>query len=263
MTDLANNPEMSAGDGVFRPPLRPTWLYPLLTFFVVATHVAFFASGIYWPKSQMIDLSSINAELVPEGGIEAELAPEGDSLEAEATTEVPLEGIEEPEAFLPPPLVMEPEAKPLPDKKEVVEKVKEVEKKGKELRAAENANERREARARLRYGVPGGRGQGSGASRVGSRDGVPGGRGQGSGASQAVCLAQVAASVRQHTPAVTSLGPGTAHVTFYINSGGGISGVSVSASTPAHAALARRIAASSRGPSSCGSAFASQTIIFQ
>jgi protein TonB len=52
-------------------------------------------------------------------------------------------------------------------------------------------------------------------------------------------------------------------VSFYINAGGGISGISVSGGSPAHAALARRIVASSRGPSSCGPVYARQGITFQ
>jgi protein TonB len=177
---------------------------------------------------------------------------------------------------------MEPDAEPVVAKKESVKKVKDVEKKRAERLAAEKAKRSREAQARDRngapagrgqgsdasgasgrYGVPGGRGQGSGTSRVGGRFGLPGGRGQGAAASQAACLVRVAASVRSHLPGATSLGPGTANVTFYVNSGGGISGISVSASTPAHAALARRIVASSRGPSSCAPTYASQHMTFE
>jgi protein TonB len=51
-------------------------------------------------------------------------------------------------------------------------------------------------------------------------------------------------------------------VTFHINAGGGISGISASGSSAAHAALARRIVSSSRGPGSCGSAYVSQGFTF-
>lgn len=244
-----------------RPPLRPSWLYASLTFFVIAAHVAFFASGIYWPKTEAVDIASINAELLPEG----------DSLEVDAMSEedapageiLPVAEVDDAEPVPPPPMVMEPDAPP-PEKKEIVEtvKAKEVEKKRLERRLAERAERRREARAAA--GVPGGRGQGTGRG-GGGRFGVPGGRGQGQGGAvaQATCLARVAASIRSHTPANTSLGPGTVYVSFHVNSGGGISGVSVSGGSPAHAALARRIVASSRGPGNCSPAFASQGITFQ
>lgn len=81
--------------------------------------------------------------------------------------------------------------------------------------------------------------------------------------SQATCLAHVAAALRRHTPGATSLGPGSAFVTFHVNAGGGVSGVSATGSTPAHAALARRIVAAARGPSTCGAAFVSQNIYFE
>jgi protein TonB len=134
---------------------------------------------------------------------------------------------------------MAPDAIPLAMKKEDVEK---TERKQEEQKQVERAEQRREAQARRRAGAPE--------------------AGGGSGASQATCLAHVAASLRQHTPGATSLGPGTAHVTFHVNAGGGISGVSASGSTPAHAALARRIVSSSRGPGNCGSAFVSQSFAF-
>ncbi|MCX7898674.1 MAG: energy transducer TonB, partial [Methylocystis sp.] len=59
------------------------------------------------------------------------------------------------------------------------------------------------------------------------------------------------------------LGAGNAHVTFHVHAGGGLSIVSVSGSSPGHAAMARRIVASSRGPGSCGSAFLSQSFRFR
>jgi protein TonB len=257
-----------------RPPLRPRWLHPLSAISVVAIFVAFFASGVYWPQSPVIDLNAIDAELIPEGvSLEAgDLAPEGDSLEEPLpieTASLSVEGMDELISDSPPPpLIMEPDAVQTPEKKEKAEKKEKIEKPKK---AEQKAREKREAardgeraaRTGRRYGLPGGTGQGSGTARVAGRFGLPGGRGDASAASQASCIAQVAASIRGRTPAVTSLGPGTVSVSFYINAGGGISGISVSGGSPAHAALARRIVASSRGPGSCGPVFARQGITFQ
>lgn len=267
MIELTKSPEANGAQAPSRerPPLRPSWLYAFLTLFVIAAHVAFFASGIYWPRTEAVDIASINAELLPEGdSLEVDAMSEGDAPAGEI---LPVAELDEPEAALPPPIVVEPEAPP-PEKKEIVETVKEKELEKKRLarRLAERAERRREARAAA--GVSGGRGQGTGQGTGrggGGRFGVPGGRGQGQGGAvaQAACLARVAASIRSHTPGHTSLGPGTVYVTFHVNSGGGISGVSASGGSPAHAALARRIVASSRGPSNCSPAFASQGITFQ
>lgn len=257
-----------------RPPLRPRWLHPVAAASVVGIFCAFFASGVYWPQSPVVDLSSINADLIPEGvSLEAgDPAPEGDSLddpmpiETASLTEEGMDELISDEQ--PPPLIMEPDAAPTPAKKEKAEKKEKVEK---PKNAEKNVRERRETAADgrraaekgRRYGLPGGTGQGSGTARVAGRFGLPGGRGDASAAAQASCIAQVAASIRGRTPAVTSLGPGTVSVSFYINSGGGISSISVSGGSPAHGALARRIVAASRGPSSCGAVYARQGITFQ
>ncbi|TLG72185.1 hypothetical protein [Methylocystis sp. B8] len=255
-----------------RPLLRPRWLHPVSTVSVVGIFVAFFASGIYWPQSPIIDLGGISADLVPEGvSLDAgDAAPEGDSLddplpiETASLTEEGMEELISDEQ--PPPLIMQPDAVPIPakkekaEKKEKSEKPRKVDQKAQERREAQN-DSRRAAENNRRYGLPGGGGMGSGSARVAGRFGLPGGGGDGSG--QATCLAQIAASIRGHTPASTSLGPGTVYVTFYVNAGGGISGISVTGGSPAHAALARRIVASARGPSSCGPVYARQGITFQ
>ena len=257
-----------------RPLLRPRWLHPIATGSVVGIFCAFFASGVYWPQSPVIDLGGINADLIPEGvSLEAgDPAPEGYSLddplpvETASLTEEGMDELISDEP--PPPLIMEPDAVPTPakkekaEKKEKVEKPKKVEQKARERREAANEGQSSAENAR-RYGRPGGAGQGSGSARVAGRFGLPGGSGDAAGAAQATCLAQIAASIRGHTPAVTSLGPGTVNVTFYVNSGGGISSISASGGSPAHAALARRIVAAARGPSSCGAVFARQGITFQ
>nr|WP_246716784.1 MULTISPECIES: hypothetical protein [unclassified Methylocystis] len=249
-------------------------MHPVSTASVVAIFVAFFASGVYWPQSPVIDLSSINADLIPEGvSLEAgDPAPEGDSLDDPLPIETASLSVEGMDELIsdepPPPLIMEPDAVQAPEKKEKAEKKEKVEKPKKAEKSVRERREtaddgRRAAEKGRRYGLPGGTGQGSGTARVAGRFGLPGGRGDASVASQASCIAQVAASIRGRTPAVTSLGPGTVSVSFYINSGGGISSISVSGGSPAHAALARRIVASSRGPSSCGAVYARQGITFQ
>lgn len=257
-----------------REPLRPGWLQSSLILFVLAAHAAYFASGVYWPNPKVIPLALIEAELLPEGdSLEAgELAPEGDSLRGSARrendTNVDAADVSEDA----PPVEKAPEAsEPVASEADdvtplattspapVVEKPKKLEKKRAEPRVAPP----RGGDPALRYGLPGGKGKGAGTSRVGGRFGVPGGRGQGAAAMEAACLAAVALSIRRHTPAHTSLGPGTVNVVFYVNPGGGISGVSTAGGSAAHAALARRIVASSRGPASCGPAYASQSITFQ
>lgn len=262
-----------------RPPLRPRWLHPASTATVVGIFLAFFASGIYWPQSAVIDLGGISADLIPEGvSLEAgDPAPEGDSLEDPLPSETASLADEEMDELIaeepPPPLIIEPDAIPEPEKKEKAEKKQKVEKPKNEKakQAEQKARERREAatdgrradQTGRRYGLPGGTGQGVGRARIAGRYGLPGGGGDGSGAAQATCLAHIAASIRGHTPATTSLGPGSVVVTFYVNAGGGISGISVSGGSAAQAAMARRIVASSRGPASCAPAYARQGILFQ
>ncbi|HEY8124111.1 MAG TPA: hypothetical protein VIF88_01635 [Methylocystis sp.] len=249
-------------------------MYPVATGSVVGIFLAFFASGVYWPQSLVVDLGGINANLVPEGvSLEAgDPAPEGDSLDDPLpieTASLTEEGMDELIDDAPPPaLIMAPDAAPTPAKKEKAEKKEKVAKPKKTETKARKRQEavndgRAAAENARRYGRPGGAGQGSGSARVAGRFGLPGGSGDLSGAAQATCLAQMAASILGHTPAVTSLGPGTVTVSFHINPGGGVSGISASGGSPAHAALARRIVAASRGPSSCGGVFAQQGITFQ
>lgn len=229
-----------------RPPLRPDKTYPLAAAFVIAAHVLVFAAFVRIAQPV----------LVPLGAIDAELVPEGDYFEAQALSETDLPPdqsepetakMEEPEITAPAPARLAPEAPKLPAKKEAktAEKPRpKSEKKSQERRDVQYGAERRAAQAARRYGAPGGRG------------------GAGAGASQASCLALVAAALRSHTPGSTSLGPGTAFITFRINPGGGLAVVSASGTTPAHAALARRLVSAARGPGTCGSAFVSQSIYF-
>lgn len=239
MTDLALSPQQMAREeaqppAAGPPPVNPTWLRPVAIIAIITAHVAVFAILMYAPAPKAISLDSISMDLVPEG----DFFEQEEVAEADDTP--PPETVEEPEFAVPPPIVMSPDAVPLPVQKEDVEK---VEKKHEEQREIQRAQQRQEAQQRRRLGAPEGHAQGSGAS-------------------QATCLAHVAAALRRHTPGATSLGSGHAHVTFHINPGGGISNVSASGSSPAHAALARRIVASSRGPSICGAAFVSQPFSF-
>ena len=170
----------------------------------------------------------------------------------------------------PPPLIMEPEAVPAPEKKvakkvekkEKLEKPKKVEQKVRERRQAASSG-RRAGESDRRYGLPGGTGQGSGSARVAGRFGLPGGRGDASGGSQTTCLAQIYASIRGRTPAATSLGPATVSVIILYERWRRHLGHFSLWRQPAHAALARRIVASSRGPGSCRPVFARQGITFQ
>ncbi|WP_442755176.1 energy transducer TonB [Methylocystis sp. JAN1] len=236
MTDFALSPEYASRRDEpppGPPPVNPPWLRPVAIVAIVAVHVAIFAAFILGPKPEPLALSENYVDLESGDFVEQE------EVSAAEDTPPPV-AVEQPELALPPPVVMAPDAIPLAMKKEDVEK---VEKKQEERKQVERAEQAREAQARRRAGSPEGNGR------------------QG-GAASASCLAHVAASLRSHTPGSTSLGAGTAHVTFHVNPGGGISGVAASGSTPAHAALARRIVSSSRGPGSCGSAFVAQSFAF-
>jgi hypothetical protein len=80
---------------------------------------------------------------------------------------------------------------------------------------------------------------------------------------QWTCLFGLAESIRRHTPASSSLGPGFAEATFRVRPGGRVSSIVASGSTPEHAALARSIFASSRGPKNCGEHLVHQTLTFR
>jgi hypothetical protein len=239
MTDIAANPSLSRGvtqrqtePPAGPPPILSGRLRAVTYTLVVLAHVAVFGAFIKWAKPDVIALDSLTMDLVQEG----------DFFEAEevaaAEDTPPPEVVEEPELALPPPEVMSPDAPQLPSMQKEEQVKKKVERK-----EVQNAQQAREAQAKRHAGAPDGRSQGSGVS-------------------QSACLAHVAADLRRHTPGSTSLGPGHATVSFHVNPGGGLSGVSASGSTPAHAALARRIVSSSRGSGGCGSAFVSQSFSF-
>ena len=213
------------------PTVLPKWFRTRATAVIVFLHACVFLAFIYAPQPDAISLDSVEMELVQDGDfIDAEEVAEAQDKPSPVV-------VEDPEFALPPPEVMDPDALTLKAKQEIPEK----EKIKKEREQAEQAQRSQEAQARRRAGAHGG---------------------SGSGASRAVCLAHIATDLRRHTPGSTHLGSGNAHVTFHVNVGGSISGISVSASSPGHAALARRIVASSRGPGNCGVAFVAQTFAF-
>jgi hypothetical protein len=68
--------------------------------------------------------------------------------------------------------------------------------------------------------------------------------------------------LRRYSPASAGFRPGTATVVFRVHPGGYVTVVSANGSMPAHAALARRIVASSRGPSIRGADLRGQPFNF-
>jgi hypothetical protein len=234
MTDAALLPDMAkdARPPAEFPPVKPAWLRPVALCAILAAHIGLAALLIHTNIAEAPSLDSVNMDLVPEG----DYIDQQEVAEAEATP--PPMAAEEPDVALPPPAIMSPEAPVLPAKKDIVQ---EKTKKEERLEAAQDRERRQAQQAR--------------------RAGAPGGHAQGSGHSQSVCLAQIAAGLRRHIPQ-GSFGDGSAHVTFNVHPGGGISIVSASGSGPRFVALARRIVASAHGPSMCGSAFLSQNFTF-
>ena len=221
-------------------PLRPRKFIEFTSAFVVIAHVLFFASFIQLMPVEIGAPDAINAELVNEGDFfnseaiaESEDVPEKKQIDEE-------EENPEQQTALEKPLIKSPEAEAVKEKKEE-EKIKEKPEDKSEPRPPSQA---REAQAARRAGAPNGGGAKSG------------------GGSKATCLTSVATSLRRRLPGVTKLGKGWANVSFNVMPGGDVSGISVSGSTPAHAALARRIISGVRGANSCGAEFVSQRMFF-
>lgn len=233
MTTASVNPDWYINEDVRGqiPSVLPKGFRSLTTLVIVLLHVAVFAAFMFAPQPDAISLDSLEMELVQDGDfIDAEEV-------AESQDKPPPVVVEDPEFALPPPEVMDPDALTLKAKQEILDK----ESIKKEQEQTEQTQQAHEAQARQRAGAH---------------------NGSGSGASRAICLAHIATDLRRHTPGSTHLGSGHAQVSFHVNAGGSISGISVSASSPAHAALARRIVASSRGPGNCGTAFVVQSFAF-
>ena len=239
MTHITAYPFEAGASPPNNPPVKPPWLRPTAVAGVVAFHaiVAWLLMAAAIEHLPLTSLDSVGLDLVPKGDFfeSQEIAP----AEEEPP---PPEEAEQPDLAIPPPTIMAPESPPLPVKKKEIAQPKSrvVETKP----TADYAKQRREAQAGRRLGSPEGGSHATGMSR----------------ASYAGLLA---AAIRRHTPASSSAGPGTAHVTFHVTVGGGISGVSASGSTPAHASLARRIIMSVHAPPPPGGAFfASQSFSF-
>lgn len=229
MTDLTfTSFEGGAHQGA-PPPVRPPWLRAASLAGVVAAHagVAYLLLKLAVPA--IASLEAISMELVPHGEF-----IETQEVTAAEEEPPPPEEIEQPDLAIPLPQVMSPDAPVLPQQKEVVEQKKKkiVERK----REVERADKKREAQARHNVGAPEGQ---SGAS----------------GMSQSAYKALLAAAIRRHTPGTSALGAGTATCSFHVGAGGGISGVSASGSSAAHAALARQIVSSVHAPPPPGGAF--------
>lgn len=217
------------------PPLKPGWLRPVS---IVGVVVAL--AGIGWlllnlPRPSAASLDSVSMELIPQGDFF-----ESQEVSAAEEEPPPPEEIEQPDLAIPPPQVMAPDAPSLPQQKEIVEKKKKIVEKKKDV----DRDKKREAVAQRRLGAPEGQSQSNGMS-------------------QSAYKALLAAAIRSHTPGSSALGEGTAHCSFHVTAGGGITSVSASGSSPAHAALARRILASVHAPPPPGGAFfASQSFHF-
>lgn len=235
MTDAALMSEMAGRASGPAPapnpvPVKPPWLRPVAFAAVILAHAGLAAMLMKVVVQHAESIDSISLDLVQQGDL-----VETEESAATDDTPPPPEEAEEPEALLPP-MVMAPDAPPLPEKKkEVVAPKKKIVEKPPET--VVRSDQRREAQARRRAGAPEGRSQSSGMSK-------------------ATCTAMVGAAIRRHVPGTTSLGPGSATVTFRTSPGGGVIVVSASGS-PGHAALARRIVSSARAPAGCASVFAS------
>lgn len=236
MTDAILSRYESGEERLGAPPaVRPAWLRPASVIGVVAAHAAagWLLLGLAAPRVASLD--SISMELVPQGDYF-----ESQEMTAAEEEPPPPEEIEQTDLAIPPPQVMAPEAPTLPQQKEVVEKKKKTVEKKREV----DRDAKREAQAKRRIGAPEGQSQSSGMS-------------------QSAYKALLAKAIREHTPGSSALGEGTAQCSFHVTASGGITAISASGSSPAHAALARRILSSVHAPPPPdGGFFASQSFHF-
>ncbi|HEY8126551.1 MAG TPA: hypothetical protein VIF88_14160 [Methylocystis sp.] len=86
---------------------------------------------------------------------------------------------------------------------------------------------------------------------------------RGAAHNQSSCFSALAESIRRHTPNSTRLSAGYAEATFEVRPGGRVLVVGAAGSTPEHAALARWIIASSRGPKNCSEHLLHQSLTLQ
>ena len=216
------------------PPIRPRWLGPLTTTAVVLAHLALGVLFMDFALEKIVPLEEVGVDLIPEGD-------QFESVEQVEMDEVPPpEAMEQPDFAIPPPLVMHPDAPPLPAKNQVTEQQKQVVEKRQQVQAGR----RQQAQERHRLGIEGGQAASGGLSR----------------ASYAALLS---AAIRRHVPSSSTLGPGTASCSFHVGPGGGMAGIGCSGSSPAHAALLHRAIASVQAPPPPGGGFfASQAVNF-
>jgi periplasmic protein TonB len=217
------------------PPVRPRWLGPVTTTAVVLAHLALGMLFMNFALEKIVPLDEVGVDLIPEGD-------QFESVEQVEMDEVPPpEAFEQPDFAIPPPLIMHPDAPPLPAKNEVTEQQKRVVEKRREV---QQAGRKQQAQERHRLGIEGGQAASGGLSR----------------ASYAALLS---AAIRRHVPSSTTLGPGTATCSFHVSMGGGMTGVSCSGSSPAHASLLRMAIASVQAPPPPGGGFfAAQAVNF-
>ncbi len=209
------------------PPIRPRWLGPLTTTAVVLAHLALGVLFMDFALEKIVPLEEVGVDLIPEGD-------QFESVEQAEMDEVsPPEAFEQPDFAIPPPLIMHPDAPPLPAKHEVTEQQKRVVEKRRDVQQAER---KQQAQERHRLGIEGGQAASGGLSR----------------ASYAALLS---AAIRRHVPSSTALGPGSATCAFHVSLGGGMAGVSCSGSSPAHASLLRMAIASVQAPPPPGGGF--------
>jgi periplasmic protein TonB len=236
MTDIAALPSFSSDEPKEPgfPPVKPRWLRAATTAAVAIAHLGVAALLMTTTIEKITPLDQVSLDLIPEGDM-------FESVQQQETDDVPPpEEMEQPELAIPLPNLMTPEATPLPAKKEVVEPKRKVV----PHKEVAQAKKKQEASERHRLGMAGGRAQSGGLSK-------------------AAYGAMLAAAIRRHVPSSSSLGEGSASCSFHVTAGGGMSGVSCSGSTPAHAALLQRAVASTHAPPPPGGGFfASQGVHF-
>jgi len=217
------------------PPIRPRWLGPVTTTAVILVHMALGMLFMDFALEKIVPLDSVGVDLIPEGD-------QFESVEqAELDDVAPPEAMEQPDFAIPPPLVMHPDAPPLPAKKEVTEQQKRIVEKRQEVQQAER---KQQAQERHRLGMEGGQAASGGLS-------------------HASYAALLSAAIRRHVPSSTALGPGAATCSFHVSGGGGMTGISCSGSSPAHASLLRMAIASVQAPPPPGGGFSAvQTVNF-
>ncbi len=235
MTDVAALSEFSRAtpnDPGF-PPVKPRWLRPATTVVVALAHIGVAGLLMLAPLEKVMPLEQINMDLIPEGDM-------FESVQQEETDDVvPPEEVEQ-ELAIPLPALMTPEAPPLPVKKKEAEPKKRVV----EHKNVTPAKKHQEASEHHRMGMAGGR------AKVG-------------GVSRAAYGAMLAAAIRRHVPSSSSLGEGSASCSFHVSAGGGMTGISCSGSSGAHAGLLQRAIASTHAPAPPGGGFfASQSVHF-